>query len=209
MVLCENYAAALGIPIVYAVFWKQFDAWTLNTPDTFRHCSSVRKLTIIDAIEHDCGSILGDVSYLMSQSLTRVSTYIKDGESESGVQHEDYGRLVSDLAILGENRIEMSSVESAAIDSVAMSRRSSIATESGRTELIEAPDGNHMLKLSSWITRHLSKFGETPTVQNAAVSAHIISGLMEKLRVELIHVMFPAEKSAELERLRTLFMGKT
>jgi hypothetical protein len=75
--LCESYASVLNIPLVFAIYWEKLNGWTLNTPDTFERKASTRKLPMTTAFEIDCGLILGDVSYLVPQSLTRVSRFDK------------------------------------------------------------------------------------------------------------------------------------
>jgi len=206
--LCKNYATALNVPLVFAIYWEKLNGWTLNTSDTFEGKASTRKLPMTTAFEFDCGLILGDVSYFVPQSLTRVSRFDKNGVSESSVRHEKYGRLVSDVAVLGDNRIEMTSMESAAIDSMMTMNRDEKRLANGQTELLGNLDENYMLKLSSWITRHLSLFNTKPNEQYANVSAHVISNLMNNLGCPPRH-MFPSGRSNELKRLETLFMSGT
>ena len=77
----------------------------------------------------------------------------------------------------------------------------------GDTKLTETPDSTYMLKLSSWITRHLAMFDTTPTEQNAHTSAHVIAGLMEKLSCPPCQI-FPHGRSDELKQLEQIFMTK-
>ncbi len=206
--LCQNYATALNIPLVFAIYWEKLSGWTLNTPDTFKGKASTRKLPMTKAFEFDCSLILGDVSYFVPQSLTRISRFDKKGVSESSVRHEKYGRLVSDVAVLGNNRIEMNRRESAAIDSMVPMNIDEKRLANGQTELLKNLNENYMLKLSSWITRHLSLLNTKPTEQYANVSAHVISDLMNNLGCTLCH-MFPYGRSNELKRLERLFMSST
>ena len=204
--LCENYAATLGIPLVFAIYWEKVMGWTLNTPDSFERRASTRKLPMTSAFELDCSLILGDVSYLVTQSLTRVSRFDENDVSESSVRHQEYGRLVSDVAVQGGNRIEMTTLESAAIDSMLrMKKRSVKRSDNGDTEIVESPDGNYLLKLSSWITHHQTIFNTTPTEEHFNVSAHVITDLMTKLDCPLLH-MFPLGRSGGLKQLERSFM---
>jgi hypothetical protein len=86
-----------------------------------------------------------------------------------------------------------------------MRKRSAKQLGNGITELLETPDDNYMLKLSSWITRHLMVFHATPSETNSSVSAHTISDLMTKLDCPLLQ-NFPTDRSNELKQLQTLFM---
>ena len=53
VLLCQQYASTLKIPLVYAVYWEFLSAWTLNTVDTFEIKSSTRKLSMTTAFEMD------------------------------------------------------------------------------------------------------------------------------------------------------------
>jgi hypothetical protein len=182
------------------------NGWTLNTPDTFEGKASTRKLPMTTAFEFDCGLIVGDVSWLVPQSLTRISCFDKNAVSDTSMRHEEYGHSVSDVAMLGEKRVNMNSIESAAIDSMmTMKDRSTKHANNRTTELVATPDDNYILKLSSWITRHLAIFNMTPTEEYCNVSAHVVSGLMEKLDCPLLHV-FPSGRSPQLTQLGKLFM---
>lgn len=203
--LCERYAAKLQIPLVYAVYWERLSVWTLNTPDTFEQKSSSRKLPMSSAIELDCGAILGDISHMVSPALIRVSRYSTQNVTGNLVRHKKYGRLVSDVASLGERKLEMNSLESAALDSMlTMIQVKDMNLSNEETELTETLDTVYILKLSSWITRHLATIKTQPSEQNANLSACVITHLMKKLNCPLLH-LFPFGRSKQLERLDELF----
>lgn len=78
----------------------------------------------------------------------------------ASVQHDKDGRLLSDTISLGENRVDMIPVESAAIDSMfAMRPQSEEEIGDDVTELVGTTDDVYMPKWSSWITRHLVAVG--------------------------------------------------
>lgn len=205
--LCERYAATLRIPLVYVVYWEKFSAWTLTTPDAFERGASARRLPVTSAFERDCGLILGDISYVVPPALTRVSRYHSQGEvPEDSSGHKKHGRRVFDMASLGTTRVEMNELESAAVDSMlTMTQVSSTRREAGETELVERPDNLHLLKLSSWINRHLAIFGMQPTEERAHVSAHVITDFMEKLGCPPAR-LFPANRSPQMQALAELFL---
>lgn len=205
IVLCERYAARLQIPLVYAVYWERLSVWTLNTPDTFERKSSSRKLPMTSAFELDCGAILGDISHMVPPALVRVSRFSTQNVTDSSVRHEKYGRLVTDMASLGDHMVEMTSLESAVIDSMlTMTQVNEANLGNGETELTETPDNVYLLKLSSWITRHLAIFKTQPSEQYANMSAYVITEFMKKLDCPVLH-MFPSGRSKQLEQLYELF----
>src|SRR6266849_3068192 len=105
-----------------------------------------------------------------------------------GVQHHKCGRLLSDTVILGDKQVDMTSLDSAAIDSMlAMKLRSEKDLGDGVTELVETIDEIYMLKVSCWITRHIGLFRTTPSEQYANMSAHVITDLMKKLDCPVMH----------------------
>ena len=81
-------------------------------------------------------------------------------------------------------------------------------SDGDKTTLVESLDSTHGLKLSSWITRHLTKFNVTPTSEYANVSAHVISELMEKLNCPQIH-LFPSGATEEIKTIAGLFFNST
>jgi hypothetical protein len=203
--LCERYAAALEIPLVYAVYWERFGAWTLNTPDTFERKSSSRKLQMTSALELDCGAILGDISFMVPPSVVRVSRFSTEDVTESSVRHHKHGRLVSDIVSLGERRVEMDSFESAAIDSMlVMTTVKEVSCGNGVTERTETLNDFYVPKLSSWITRHIAIFSTKPSEQYAHASACTITELMKKLDCQVVH-LFPSGRSKQLEQLDEVF----
>ncbi len=204
--LCEQYAASLRMPLVYAVYWEMFSAWTLNTPDTFRRATSTRNLPVAAAFESDCGLILGDISYLVPPSLVRVSRYSRQGEADDSSGHRKYGRRVFDAVSLGDRRVEMNEMESAAVDSIlTMTQLDRRRHDDGQTDLTEKPDNCYVLKLSSWINRHLAIFGVQPSEVYATGSVHVITGLMEKLACPVLR-SFPGVRSAQVQALARMFL---
>jgi hypothetical protein len=203
--LSQQYASVLNIPLVFAVYWEFLSAWTLNTVDAFESRSSSRKLPMTRAFELDCSAVLGDISNLVPPGLVRLSRFTERDVTPDCVQHREYGRLLSDTVILGEKRVDMTSLESAAIDSMlAMKLRSEKNMGDGVTELVETTDETYILKLSSWITRHLAFFRTTPSEQYANMSAHVIMDLMKKLDCPVMH-LFPTDRTEDLKRIDSLF----
>jgi len=142
---------------------------------------------------------------MVPPALVRVSRFSPQDVTDNSVRHEKYGRLVSDVASLGDRKVELTSLESAAIDSMmTMKRVRETKLGNGETELIETPDSVYMLKLSSWITRHLAIFKTQPSEQVANMSAHVITDFMQKLDCPLLH-LFPSGRSKQLELLDELF----
>jgi hypothetical protein len=203
--LCQRYASTMNFPLVYAVYWDKLSAWTMNTVDTFETKSSTRKLAMMKAFELDCSAILGDISHFVPNSLVRVSRFTKQGVTPNGVQDQKYGHLLSDTVILGDKRVQMSSIESGAIDSMlTMKLQREENVGSGVTEIVECTDDSYILKLSSWITRHIGLFQTEPSEQYSNISAHVITGLMKKLDCRLIH-LFPTDRTEDLKRIDSLF----
>lgn len=203
--LSQQYASTVNLPFVYAVYWAKLSAWTMNTVDTFETKSSARKLTMLRAFELDCSAILGDISYLIPHSLVRVSRFTTHDVTPDCVQHRKYGRLLSDVVVLGDNRVQMTGIESASIDSMlAMKIRREQNVSDGVTEIIETTDELYMLKLSSWITRHIGLFRTEPTEEYCNVSARVITDLMKKLDCQVMH-LFPTDRTEDLKRIDSLF----
>ncbi|TWU51685.1 hypothetical protein [Rubripirellula reticaptiva] len=205
--IAEAYAESLGMPIVYVVYWEKFNVWTVNTPDTLNRKSSSAKLPLTRALEFDCSLILGDVSYFLPQSLQRTSLFDKSATiTDSSVRHTDHGAMVCDSAKLGDRTVELEGFESAAIDcALSMIERDIRTSPGGQVQSKSSPSDNYMIKLSTWITRHLAIFDTTPSETLSNGSAHAITELMEKLGCPKLQ-MFPTDRSFQIQQLATLFM---
>lgn len=201
--LCEKYASTLNIPLVYAVYWQRHSAWTLNTPDSFVPKSSTRKLELTTAFELDCGTVLGDISFLIPQSIARVTVFDHQAPPD-GIRHETLGTLVSDDIRVGDREFALTTVETAAVDSILSMRDVSKTVDGSKTTISQRLDENYLTKLSNWITRHLAIFGITPTEEHSNVSAHTITNLMEKLECTRCH-MFPTGRTPQISQLDQVF----
>jgi hypothetical protein len=205
--LSERYAATLNAPLVHAVYWEFLSGWTMNTPDTFETKSSSRKLSIEKAFEFDCSAILGDISHIVPESLKRALRFSQQDTACAAVFHEQHGRLVSDTATLGERQVVMTGIESAALDSMLAMKETGLSVlGESEVELTETLASVYVLKLSSWITRHLSLLNTEPSEELSNVSAQVIVDLMKKLGCPTLH-LFPRERTEQMKRLVSLFMS--
>jgi hypothetical protein len=177
----------------------------MNTPDSFERKASSYKISMTTAFELDCSAIVGDVSHLILPGLVRISRFSKNNVTENCVRHEKYGKRLSDVAILDGIKVQMESLESAAIDSMMTMRVHTVTEfENGETELTETPDETYFLKLSSWVTRHLALFQTEPSDKLANMSAFYITEFMKKLGCPVVHV-FPSERTEDLKLLDAIF----
>lgn len=201
--LCEKYASTLNIPLVYAVYWHRLSVWTLNTPDSFVQKSSTRKLELTTAFELDCGGVLGDISFLVPQSLARVTVFDHQAPP-GGIRHETLGTIVSDVVSVGKKEFALTTVETAAVDCILSMRDVSKTVDGSKTTIKQHLDDTYLTKLSNWITRHLAIFGITPTEEHSNVSAHTISNLMKKLECTHCH-MFPTDRTPQISQVDQVF----
>lgn len=206
--LCQVYTDTIRLPLVYAIYWEKFYTWTLNTPDVFEGKSATSKLGIAAAIEYDCGAILGDISYLISPTLTREVQFDLSVISEDSIRHKKYGTLLSDAVTLDGKRVELTPVETAAIDAMLSMSTVERRRDGDKTTLLERLDDVYLLKLSASITRHLAMIGLQPTDESSNMSVHVITEVMDKLDCSIIH-MFPTDGSPQLKILDRMFRGKS
>jgi hypothetical protein len=77
----------------------------------------------------------------------------------------------------------------------------------GGFEIKQQCVNNFMLKLSSWITRHLALFGTDPTEGRVWVSASTIGDLMEKTGCKKLF-LYPSNREGQLKSLFDEFCAK-
>jgi hypothetical protein len=203
--LCQSYASTLGIPLVCAIYWEKLSGWTMNTVDSFERRTSTYKIPLTTAFELDCSGIVGDMAHLIFPGLVRIARFSKQDVTDKCMRHEKFGRRISDVAVMRDKRVEMVTLESAAIDSMMEMKALKVTEfENGETELIEGTEDLYLLKLSSWVTRHIAIFQAEPNDTLANMSANYIVGLMKKLDCPIFH-MFPMDRTEELKRLDRVF----
>jgi hypothetical protein len=200
--LTEQYAQHVGLSLLYATYWDKFNAWTINAPVSFENNSSCRKLNVLRALETDCSLIFGDITFLLLKPITRTQVFDKRAIDDTAVLHEKYGTLIADTVRLDENDFSLSSIETAALDSIySIREKDAVVTQDGdRTTLQLMFNETHAVRLSNWITRHLAIYRILPDEERAHLSANVIDVLTKRLGIQHCNI-FPwgLETLADLE----------
>lgn len=201
----KEYAEALGIPLVYAIYWDSLRAWTLNTVDAFENKSSTFKISNTTAFESDCSLIFGDMCYLVTQQLFRSQTFASEPVVSPPLVHESYGGLVSDEVVVDGISHSLSGVQSVVLDAMFGFTTTSRRTDGPRTIIHSETRETFLFRLSGWITRYLSLYQTAPTEPYANAAAHEIIQLMERIGIPQV-MMYPTDRSTELSDLDAKFL---
>lgn len=147
-------------------------------------CFEQRSLTLENAFKSDISPIFGDCTFIIDEPIYRKTLYgIENGE---GLEHEKYGSIkCNSISTNGENYIEISSLESAVIDSFINMGVESQNKNDTETEVIEKSKGIYMIKLSNLVIRHLGVFGVDLSFEYADFSRRLIIELMKKIGITM------------------------
>jgi hypothetical protein len=197
----SNYGRVLGVPILYAIYWKEMQCWTLNTIEHFEKKKSNYKISLQQAFTNDISVILGDISFLINHSIIRKSICDSSQQSDEYPVNEKYGSIIKDeVSINGKDFFEITPIESAIIDSTITMKITKQERKGSITEIIEESDIIYMLKLSTLIMRHLAVFGTKLSSMKALLSRHTIHEFMGKLGINKTY-MLPIDKTATTDLL--------
>ncbi|MEI6576767.1 MAG: hypothetical protein WCO63_11370 [Bacteroidota bacterium] len=185
---CLHYSAILNATLLYAIYWENFNLWTLNTFEHFERKTSNYKLSFENAYKNDLSIILGDSTYIIDSPIYRKTIYNMSQSNPEKVHHAKFGEILKDEVSLDENVgfLEINQAEAAIIDSFANMEVISEKSTSGEDiiEVLEKSKGVYLPKLSTLIISHIALFNLELTSEYCETSRRIIVEFMKKLAIK-------------------------
>lgn len=176
-----SYAEVSNIPFLYAIFWENWNTWTLNTSDQFKELSSVLKINIEAAMKNDLSVIYGNVTYQIPL-LKRLSTFDSSITDESKPHHEKYGATISEkLSKDNVNFIDLTLMDCTVLNSFISMNEVSIKQEGSKTYLIEESNSIYMPKVLSIVTAHIALIAKDLDKKDNRYSFFFVNKFMEKM----------------------------
>lgn len=208
-------------PLLFAIFWRKYMIWTVNSIESFLKKSSEYKITFEEAIRNDLSAIMGDYSYVFRKDAYRKSrcNNIANIDSEYFHFHEELGRITyeglsKDLTYYENLCFLESPVLDCAFDFKEINRKN---IDKSDTEIIEKLDfkkGMYVYRLSNLILKYLLKiycydnsdmyYKDNLVVQNAF---SIIDTVRRKLGGEKFYSL-PYNRNAEIDNLVNIQFGQ-
>lgn len=152
------YSEISQIPLVFAIFWKKYNYWTLNPIDCFEEKSSQYKISVEEAMKNDVSIILGDFTYIFDKSIFRRARFSKDADIESSYisSHEKYGRTVKEeISLDNKVYVDLLNMESALLDSFLDMEE--VAYSPQDNQIVEISKKVYVKKISNLILNWLEK----------------------------------------------------
>lgn len=205
--LAEEYAAAVGLPLAYAVYWERLNLWTLNASDLYEQKRKNRVITLSRAVQSDLSLVWGDFTYVVPPFQRKLHCNGATNDTTRPI-HKVHGTVVRDQASLdGTNWVDLDIMESAALDSFMQMEVTDQRSTGSTTFLTERTSSFHLPKLSSWAMKFLGMFRCEATVMHLRYSLTCLVGLMKKMGCSYSY-MLPKETSPITERIfREAFGG--
>lgn len=208
-------------PLLFAIFWRRYMIWTVNSIESFLKKSSEYKITFEEAIRNDLSAIMGDYSYVFRKDAYRKSkcNNIENIDSEYFHFHEELGRITyeglsMDLTYYEKLSFLESPVLDCAFDFKEINRKN---IDKSDTEIIEKLDfkkGMYVYRLSYLILKYLLKiycydnsdmyYEDNLVVQNAF---GIIDTVRRKLGGEKFYSL-PYNRNEEIDNLVNIQFGQ-
>jgi len=185
---CLHYSEILNATLLYAIYWENFNLWTLNTFEHFERKTSNYKLSFENAYKNDISIILGDLNYVIDSPIYRKTTYNTSQSNLEKVHHAKFGEILKDEVSLDESDgfIEINQAESAIIDSFAKMEVISEKNINGVDilEVLEKSKGVYIPKLSTLIVSHIAVFNLELNNEYCETSRRLIIEFMKKLKIK-------------------------
>lgn len=208
-------------PLLFAIFWRKYMIWTVNSIESFLKKSSEYKITFEEAIRNDLSAIMGDYSYVFRKDVYRRSKYnsIKNIDSEYYHFHQDFGRATYEgLSKDSVNYEKLCFLETPVLDCAfnfkEINRKN---IDKSDTEIIEKLDfkkGMYVYRLSNLILKYLLKiycydnsdmyYKDNLVVQNAF---GIIDTVRRKLGGEKFYSL-PYNRNEKIDNLVNIQFGQ-
>lgn len=156
----NKYAQKRNETLLFGLFWRDHNTWTINSIETFNEKSSSYKISFSDAIINDLSAIFGDYMYLFPQRVLRKSIFSSDPEFESQYyySHPKFGKTVEDsVSVDCKSYHQLNEYETAVIDAVLrFQEQSHERISDNQIQLIETYEPKKQVaKLSSLILTYL------------------------------------------------------
>ena len=146
----QAYSKAVGIQLVYAIFWSRFRDWTLVPSDALKGESSTLKVGILDAMMTDVSAAFGEKHLFVPGPVRRVTVCDRKANTEEHIGHEKYGPVVRwNVDVGGKPGQENDFATSAVIDAcISMKQVSAKPLDDHTTEVTDQTDETNIIKLT-------------------------------------------------------------
>ena len=161
----KKYSIDNNMPLLFALFWREKEIWTINAISVFKQLSSEYKITYSEAVESDLSAIFGDYVYVFDKSFYRKSVFNNASSVESTYfsSHEELGRtILEETSVDGVSYKRLDHLFSPVIDCIfdmrEVSRKNLTLTESEIVEYYQPSYTNIVaIKLSTLMYSYLVK----------------------------------------------------
>ncbi|MBL0263301.1 MAG: hypothetical protein IPQ05_05345 [Leptospiraceae bacterium] len=178
-----NYCKSLNISLVYAIYWKKFHFWTINTYDSFIEKKKKLEIPLLTSYGQDISLILGDLTYYISNNFYRIS-YYRRGD-EGNIIDNKYGGLVKDKINHEDTEYDLTPYESGIISSIVrLKEEKRNQVDNNTLEVFRKPISPITMKLSTMIILFLSKQNIPINHQSCHNALFTILELFKKLNIK-------------------------
>jgi hypothetical protein len=185
--LCEAYSKSINAPFVYAIYWENWQIWTVNTIDQFAKKKKKLSITLEDAIKNDLSPIFGNVTYCIPK-IHRLSICDPVRTNTSSASHCAYGKIISDsVSKDGTNYAQLELVESSILDSFSQMQKVSVTEFDKKIKIIEESKSPQILTLLSLISLYVSDKQDFIRLESYRNVMLLIIELLEKIGITPSH----------------------
>jgi len=170
-----------GIPVLDSIYWSKYKIWTLNSIENFNNVLDSKNIQLENALKNDLSVIVGDITYIIS-ALKLELIYNLDSSDNSLPRHETYGYLVQSNLLLNGEKVALTSIEMAIIDSEINTQIIEERRDGTKSIIVESNVNTSILKLSSLMIKVLAKFDRNTGDDTTETLRMIIIELMKKIK---------------------------
>lgn len=158
----QEYSKQKNTPLLFAIFWRKYWTWTINSIENFSPKKSSYKINFEKAALNDLSAIFGDYTYLFKNKFFRRSIFTTEETTKTDYihKHKKYGLTIYEgLSLDGKDFKQITNIEPAVLDcAFTLTEIDHKKISDTDTEIIEQPKNlTYIHKLSSLILKYLYK----------------------------------------------------
>lgn len=176
-----NYAKVLNLPLLFAIYWRKIQRWTITSTDIFEKKTTNYKVTLEAAILNDLSVIFADFTFIFPSGMQRMREFDIDSNNEKHPKHKDFGVMTGEWITWDTKTVfEVDTNESNLIRSFVSMKNLKVERDKSITRTLDISNTQYLPKFSYLILRLLNLLNEKLDEEYCSYAAQIIYNLFEK-----------------------------
>lgn len=180
-----NFSKTLKTPLLFAIFWRKFNAWIITSIEYFTQKSNTYILNLEDSLKNELSVFLSDFYYFFNTNfIVKISYKLeKKGEVQQLIP-TNY-----EVSTDGKNFLELKREESAVLDCFLNLKEISKYEKDNEVIILKKNDHIQVPKISHIIMRYLKMFNLKVDIQYSSFASHVVHNVIKKLSINNLYIL--------------------